>query len=224
MTNRTCPACGVSFAAPCGRGRRPTYCSKRCKGSVRSQVVKDRRRDSRRVALETSTCAWCFTRPVKYGRTRYCSAECLHTATSHRASWDTPDRCPVTYWTCRDCGMVGAGYGRAASVRRRCDRCGEAADRDHDRKKRAARRNAVVEGETVRLATVAHRDRWRCQLCGKRVDRERRWPDPLSASLDHVVPLSRGGLHAMSNVQLAHLGCNMRKGDRPAGEQLRLVG
>lgn len=36
--------------------------------------------------------------------------------------------------------------------------------------------------------------------------------------------LSKGGEHAMANVQLAHLDCNMRKGNRSAGEQFRLIG
>ena len=33
-------------------------------------------------------------------------------------------------------------------------------------------------------------------------------------SIDHVIPLAKGGLHAWSNVKLAHKGCNEQKGDR----------
>ena len=36
----------------------------------------------------------------------------------------------------------------------------------------------------------------------------------MSASLDHIVPLSQGGTHTLGNVQLAHLVCNERKHDR----------
>lgn len=73
---------------------------------------------------------------------------------------------------------------------------------------------------------IFDRDRWRCQLCGGRVSRSLRHPDPLSASLDHIVPLNDGGAHIRANVQLAHLRCNLSKGPRrvSAGEQLRLVG
>ncbi len=35
------------------------------------------------------------------------------------------------------------------------------------------------------------------------------------ASLDHIVPLARGGAHTASNVQPAHLQCNAIKGARP---------
>lgn len=30
--------------------------------------------------------------------------------------------------------------------------------------------------------------------------------------VDHVVPLSKGGMHGYTNVQPAHPRCNMRKG------------
>jgi 5-methylcytosine-specific restriction endonuclease McrA len=46
------------------------------------------------------------------------------------------------------------------------------------------------------------------------VDRELRWPDPDSGSLDHVIPLIAGGEHSRENTQLAHWLCNVRKGAR----------
>lgn len=69
-----------------------------------------------------------------------------------------------------------------------------------------------VEYESVDVGAVFERDCWLCQLCEVPVDRSLVWPDPLSASLDHIVPMSRGGGHIYRNVQLAHLGCNLAKG------------
>lgn len=51
-----------------------------------------------------------------------------------------------------------------------------------------------------------------CTLCGTRIDRELKYPDPLSKSVDHIVPLSKGGTHEQSNLAWAHLVCNNRKG------------
>lgn len=61
---------------------------------------------------------------------------------------------------------------------------------------------------------IYERDDWTCQLYGKPVDPTLRWPHPMYKSLDHRVPISRGGSHTRDNVQLAHLSCNSRKGGR----------
>lgn len=59
------------------------------------------------------------------------------------------------------------------------------------------------------------------ELCRKRAEKARyqkrnRSPrgQPKRAAVDHIVPLSLGGAHSLENVQLAHLFCNMRKGNR----------
>jgi len=61
---------------------------------------------------------------------------------------------------------------------------------------------------------VYERDGWACGLCHQPVNRKLAWPDPLSPSLDHVVPLAAGGDHSRANTQLAHWICNVRKGAR----------
>lgn len=43
------------------------------------------------------------------------------------------------------------------------------------------------------------------------------WPDAGSRSIDHAQPLSRSGHHVRSNVQAAHLGCNLKKSYRYEG-------
>lgn len=71
-----------------------------------------------------------------------------------------------------------------------------------------------VEYEPIIPADVYAADGWICQLCGEPVDPEKFHPHPDSPSIDHVVPMSKGGPHVRSNVQTAHLGCNVRKGNR----------
>lgn len=86
---------------------------------------------------------------------------------------------------------------------------------------RARKRGAFVED--VDRSAVLERDGWRCGICGEKIPRSARYPEPRSASVDHVVPLSRGGKHEMKNVQAAHLICNALKRDRGAGDQLALL-
>ncbi len=90
--------------------------------------------------------------------------------------------------------------------------------------KRRARLAGDSSPHTNDRDAIAERDGWRCGICGKRVGRSYASPHPRSASLDHIEQLSLGGKHAPENVQLAHLDCNVRKGNRAAGDQLALIG
>jgi 5-methylcytosine-specific restriction endonuclease McrA len=87
-------------------------------------------------------------------------------------------------------------------------------DRAHCRRRRALRKKVRVERYAA--AEVFARDGWVCQLCNAQVDRSTVWPDGMSLSIDHVVPISLGGDDVISNVQTAHLACNIRKGNRVA--------
>jgi HNH endonuclease len=89
------------------------------------------------------------------------------------------------------------------------------------------RRRARLRGvpyESVDAARVFERDGWRCGICNGRVDKRLKFPHGKSASLDHIIPISRGGAHLYSNVQCAHLSCNKKKCSGGAGEQLLLIG
>jgi hypothetical protein len=70
---------------------------------------------------------------------------------------------------------------------------------------------------TFKRIDIYERDNWICQLCLKDVNPNLIFPDPMCASLDHIVPLSRGGSHKTSNVQLAHLRCNSSRGNKAEG-------
>jgi 5-methylcytosine-specific restriction endonuclease McrA len=76
--------------------------------------------------------------------------------------------------------------------------------------------------EPIDVAAVFDRDGWVCGICWQDVDPALQHPDPHSASLDHILPLSRGGSHTLDNVQLAHLGCNAAKGAK-TNERLPLA-
>ena len=53
-----------------------------------------------------------------------------------------------------------------------------------------------------------------CGICGKPVDKSIRYPDPMSPTVDHIIPVSRNGDPvALENLQLAHRYCNRKKGD-----------
>ena len=54
-----------------------------------------------------------------------------------------------------------------------------------------------------------------CGICGQPVDFSLKYPHPLSACIDHIVPIDKGGHpSALENLQLAHLSCNRAKWDK----------
>lgn len=54
-----------------------------------------------------------------------------------------------------------------------------------------------------------------CGICGRPVDFSKVFPDPWSATADHIIPVSKGGAPAsLENLQLAHLQCNRIKAAR----------
>lgn len=84
-------------------------------------------------------------------------------------------------------------------------------DVGHDATRRRRARKAAVHSEPYRRMDIAERDGWRCGLCGCPILPFVRYPHPRSLSIDHVVPLSRGGPDAPDNVHATHLRCNLRK-------------
>jgi 5-methylcytosine-specific restriction endonuclease McrA len=84
-----------------------------------------------------------------------------------------------------------------------------------NRVRKARIRGAEIR-EAVDPAIVWARDNGKCHICGKRAD-------PDDWHLDHLVPVSLGGDHSYANVAVSHPLCNMRKGNRSANDQLRLM-
>ena len=56
----------------------------------------------------------------------------------------------------------------------------------------------------VRLKALA-RDGYVCHYCGA---------ENKDMTIDHIIPISKGGSHTMGNVRLVHMGCNSKKSDR----------
>jgi 5-methylcytosine-specific restriction endonuclease McrA len=74
----------------------------------------------------------------------------------------------------------------------------------------------------VRAAFVEHIDHsvvflavdYICQNCGIVCDKDAVYPAKNFPSLDHVIPLSKGGKHSYDNVQLLCLECNLSKSNK----------
>lgn len=71
-----------------------------------------------------------------------------------------------------------------------------------------------MDAESFTSAEIFERDDFTCWLCGGKALPGVPKNHPQRATLEHVVPLSRGGAHTRANVRCAHLLCNLRKGGK----------
>jgi hypothetical protein len=73
-------------------------------------------------------------------------------------------------------------------------------------RRRRAERMRLARRDPVDRLAIFERDGWICGICGRAVE-------PDDATLDHIQPISLGGLHEPANLRLAHGVCNSRRGD-----------
>lgn len=198
----TCSVCGRWFVAG-PRGAIGKFCSQECR-------TKARHATDRAVAVkcECVMCGNAFERS-RYNRSRQtCSPECRKDAIVMRQS-------EMVDGTCARCGEE---FRRRIQKRhketsgRYCSAWCQKRDKDVGNSR--ANRKAMRDRVAARLSEIAERDNWICQLCGMPIDQAIVGPHPRCASIDHKLPLSRGGTNHDDNLQLAHLGCNARKHDR----------
>lgn len=115
-------------------------------------------------------------------------------------------RCPV-------CGTV---TDRNVYCSSKC--CAKATEARKDANRRKKIQNALVDKD-ISLEKLYKRDNGICSICGGKCD----WSDhqyrgryfivgKTYPSIDHVIPLAKGGTHSWDNVKLAHHSCNTAKG------------
>lgn len=85
--------------------------------------------------------------------------------------------------------------------------------RNHAEQRRAEAR----ERAQAKRFDIYDRDGGRCHLCGKTVSRA-------DFHIDHLIPVSKGGLTVPENLAVAHARCNQERGAGRLPAQLRLVG
>ena len=206
-TPHTCqrPECGRIFYLKASKGMhgRGKYCSKTCH---KFPVL---------MRCQNPQCEKEFRLPpskIRKGGGKYCSSSCVETHSAllrERYGAERKERSRIKRWLKRQANL--AEERKKARERRKAN---PDVTRRAGRKRRALKAGALV-AESVSLDHVFERDHGICTLCFKRVCRK-------DASVDHVIPLSKGGNHTYQNCVLAHKRCNARKRNRSIPQQQRL--
>ena len=150
---------------------------------------------------------------------KYCSSRCMKRFNRQRYGADSKTRiCERD--SCgrplRANGLCSTHYNSTfhKGSQRKSDSPEQKRIRDRKRTQRRRALEADPNAELISREIVGDRDGWACGICRCDVDSSLAWPDPKSPSLDHIVPLSRGGRHTYSNVRITHLTCNVKRGAR----------
>lgn len=86
-----------------------------------------------------------------------------------------------------------------------------------DTHRHRARKFGLAYDPSITLKKLVERDGLKCAICGEMCDwNDHSWSKysgPMYPSIDHIIPMSKGGGHTWDNVQVAHIICNSEKGD-----------
>lgn len=232
----TCEECGAGFRTT-WRGRpdrKPKFCSGECRRlaaarrsrewrashpeeyAAKYEAELERRRKATLDRAAARSCPYCGG-PMPPRRRKYCGALKCKGAYHRERNREWMRKYKAEHGV-----PYVARYRGPDHVEKLNALTGSRSDDPARKQERWQRRRAQKLATTVekfRHEDVYERDGWICGLCREPVDRELRYPNPKSPSLDHVIPLSRGGHHVLENVQLAHLTCNVKKQARIAEEE-----
>lgn len=108
-----------------------------------------------------------------------------------------------------------------------CKACYLKANMAQHEYRRRLRISKVNNDKDINLKGLFIRDKGICSICGKQCDFDdyqikngafvagNSYP-----SIDHIIPLSKGGTHTWDNIQLAHMICNIKKRDHIYGKSI----
>lgn len=85
------------------------------------------------------------------------------------------------------------------------------------------RRAVYAQGDEIDHVELFDRCNWMCGICLEPINPKLRFPSIMAATVDHIIPISRGGLHIWENVRAAHGRCNFQRGDSMAEFEIIII-
>lgn len=199
-----CKWCGKTYRTK----NNSRYCSDKCR-EIKFEEDRIRREKEKIVEPVIKKCEKCSRSFVARSKThRYCSSGC-------RAKEKE-----IYHKECKECGVH---IVTTSKVKKYCSK--KCANRYSWRLRETNRRSKLQANGpidyTITLAKLYERDHGICHICMKKTDYQdykevdgvfiagKNYP-----SIDHVIPVAKGGVHQWDNVKLAHMVCNSKKNDK----------
>lgn len=193
------------------------YCDLECAREDRSRVYRTRgialkgvetKGQKRKQPKKPKLCR-CCGKEIKLRQGVTCSIECKQQIekSQYQARAKTAN--------CKVCGAAFTRLPIKGPFSGTCStRC---RNKDASKAGKKTRRERIKKGfrkDRISRSVVFGLAKWKCKSCGVSVH----WPTgdhlPTEATIDHIVPIAKGGLHVYSNVQCLCRKCNTAKGPR----------
>ncbi|MCR5402455.1 MAG: HNH endonuclease [Butyrivibrio sp.] len=212
------------FCEYCGKPRwsdhpnRNRFCSRECVNKARhlAALIKNqekvKEKEKRRLEMQRE-CAYCGTAFIpKNANHRFCSSECCYQWSLEKSHRENQEHFIPLISVCPHCGKIFATTLRAQDKQYCSELCRNRAAKERGKEIRKEQmKKAFVE--PVGLKYVYRAYRGVCAICGLPVPETTEPSNQWAATVDHIIPLSKGGLHKRDNCQLAHRLCNSIKLD-----------
>lgn len=201
----SCAVCGDYFVPFSSRNK---YCSTVCRSveyGWRTEPKQVYQRNCQNCGAAYST---------NFSRKRTCSRQCRQELGNRRKRAEYFDdgaegRCFVYFRKCQDCGTDICIRRPSSGF---CAECIRNRRSWHDAKKNHKRRGAGPM--TVSRERLLKLRGNRCHICGRLIDLKLSGMHPMGFTIDHLLPVSRGGTNEISNLHVAHRRCNTARGNR----------
>jgi len=119
--------------------------------------------------------------------------------------------------TPKQCASCGKTFTSNHPTQKYCsEKCKKTRKKSAGTYRRRCRHYGVYYDPSVTRIKVVRRDKNICQICGKTCNpKDKSWGSlgPDFPTLDHIIPLAKGGTHTWNNVQCACAICNSYKRD-----------
>lgn len=211
---RTCNSCGRTFY----KYKEQSYCSHEC--FLKHLEQRNEQRNEHKELLtrlvkaidpiRQKNCIECNKKfYARYRNKIFCSDKC---SSSHQRSKIIINR-PKYKKNCKHCGK------EFITTRSNAKYCTNECSKKYNWRIAEAIRDKRIRmnGEVhwdITLEKLVIRDKNICYLCNEEVHMDKHYNHNMYGSIDHVVPLAKGGTHTWNNIKLAHRICNSIKSDK----------
>jgi 5-methylcytosine-specific restriction endonuclease McrA len=231
-----CQNCGSVIVVGKARNYRENaqpevYCDKECSYADRGRVYRMRKIADKAVLSKGlipksiaskavfCDCLHCKRRFTATESRQFCTSECTKgyrdaIAKANRLQWAIErierQKKNAKLQSCKQCGIqyTSLREGGTLYCSQRCVSKYAKKNRHH-----IARSSRKIGGGFSDV-DVFKAAKWKCKICGIKVHQATGQHSETQATIDHIVPMSRGGLHVWGNVQCACQRCNASKSDK----------